>query len=163
MSIFFFPCQYMSDFAITLPSSAISDDKEVWDYEDGQGNCKRGGTAETAWKDHWERQPQLWRVPQGEREEVCGGQSIVRSINIWHAGYFWHCVKKWKNFCPKEDMNMMFKKLSWNGCLVSVVSFEREAKFKQEKNAEIKKLTAEIGTIKRCHSDNEWLCTLPMF
>lgn len=32
---------------------------------------------------------------------------------------------------------------------VSVDSFEQEAKSKQEKNAEIKKLTAEIGTMKR--------------
>lgn len=36
-----------------------------------------------------------------------------------------------------------------NGCLVSVVSFEQEAKSKQEKSAEIKRLAAEMGTIKR--------------
>lgn len=41
-----------------------------------------------------------------------------------------------------------------NGLLVSVVSFEREAKSSQQKNAEIKKLTAEIATIKRWYSDN---------
>lgn len=44
---------------------------------------------------------------------------------------------------------MVFKKSNANGCLVSVVSFEREAKSKQQKNAEIRKLTAEIVTIKR--------------
>ena len=38
--------------------------------------------------------------------------------------------------------------------LVSVVSFEREAKSKQEKNTEIKKLTADVGTIKRSRSDD---------
>lgn len=44
---------------------------------------------------------------------------------------------------------MTCKSYTANGCLVSVVSFEREAKSKQEKNVEVKKLTAEVGTIKR--------------
>lgn len=38
--------------------------------------------------------------------------------------------------------------------VVSVISFEQEAKSKQQKNTEIKKLTAEIGTIERYHFDN---------
>ena len=40
-----------------------------------------------------------------------------------------------------------------NGCPVSVVSFEQEAKSKQEKNVQIKKLSAEIGNIIRLHRD----------
>lgn len=44
---------------------------------------------------------------------------------------------------------MTFRSHTANACLVSVFSFEREAKSKQDKNAEIKKLTAEIWTVQR--------------
>lgn len=45
------------------------------------------------------------------------------------------------------------------GVLSVFVSFEQEAKSKQQKNAEIRKLTAEIVTIKRYRPD----CTQQQF
>lgn len=51
-------------------------------------------------------------------------------------------------------MHTSLKSHTANGRLASVISFEREAKSKQQKNAEIKKLTAEIATIKRWDSNN---------
>ena len=80
--------------SLICPYSVISDDEEEWDFEDGQGHSEGGEAAETAWKDHWERQPELRRVPQGEREEVCGGQNLVRistygiSAKLWFLKFF---------------------------------------------------------------------------
>lgn len=54
-------------------------------------------------------------------------------------------------FNAHSDMTFTWWFITFQMQLVSVVSFEREAKSKQEKNAEIKKVTAEIGTIKRWH------------
>lgn len=167
ISIFFVYCQYMLcplvSFALTLPSSVIPDDEEERDFEDGQGHWKRGGTAETAGKHPREREPQVWRVPQGEWEEVFGGQDIVRHVKIWYVGRLVTVTKNlivvlvlllnyWIQicFCPdKRTCIWCLKSHTSNGCLVSVVSFEREAKSKQQKNTEIRKLTAEIVTIKR--------------
>lgn len=55
-----------------------------------------------------------------------------------------------------------FRSLVANTCLLSVDSIEREAKSKEEKKAEIKKLTAEIGAVTRLHSDDAVILTRMM-
>lgn len=70
---------------------------------------------------------------------------------LWLKSDLWFLFYSWTTTENKhvECIHMALKVPLLMGVLSVFVSFEQEAKSKQQKNAEIRKLTAEIVTIKR--------------
>ncbi len=107
----------------------------------------RRGQRFWRWTRPWQKRRDSWN---SSKRSSRGTTSTLRSSSERTRRSLWrpeHCKKYQDVTCWLHAGRL--KSHAANGCLVSAVSFEREAKSKQEKNAEIKKLTAEIGTIKK--------------
>lgn len=123
-------------FPVFLSATVVPAVEEKRDSDHKRDNRKWGAPSETAAKDPGEGEHHLRGISQGEREEVCGGQGIVsRRSN----------PQNWTENKKVIDIANARSSLQ----LVSFASFEQEAKAKQQKNAEIKKLTSEIQVVER--------------